>query len=300
MPPMVTPLRTDGHPDGDSIDSLVDFLVEGGSTGILVLGSCGENGALSRADRLEVAGRTVERNAGRVHVTVGLPALGLADACVDAKEYAATGADSILVPASFVFPNSQRELEDYFTAIAEAADGVPLIAYNVPGRTGVVFEVPLLRSMAAQSIIAGVKDSSGNIEGHRILAEATADLAHFARFSGSELAIDGVLLAGFHGAVPGLANAFLEFHVELARRADAGDWPGASDIQARICRLFDLYFHPAGAGSFNAVVLGTLKEALVQRGVIATATTSAPFQQVDDGLRAHVTRFLSLAQELAP
>lgn len=300
MPPMVTPLRADRSPDLESIDSLVDFFVDGGATGALVLGSCGENGALSRRHRFEVAARTIERNAGRIHITVGLPALGLADACDDAKEYAAMGADSILVPASFVFPNSQTELEQYFGAIGEVADGAPLIAYNVPGRTGVTFEVPLLRNLAAASIIAGVKDSSGNIEGHRLLAEATADLEGFARFSGSELAIDGVLLAGFHGAVPGLANPFLEFHVELARRAAAGDWFGASEMQGKITALFDLYFHPVGDGSFNSMVLGTLKEGLVQRGVIATATTSAPFRPIDDGVRAHVTKMLDLAKEIAP
>lgn len=300
MPPMITPLRADRSPDLESIDSLVDFFVDGGATGALVLGSCGENGALSRQHRLDVAARTIERNAGRIHITVGLPALGLADACDDAKEYAAMGADSILAPASFVFPNSQNELEQYFAAIGEAAGGTPLIAYNVPGRTGVTFEVPLLRTLAAKSIISGVKDSSGNIEGHRLLAEATADLEGFARFSGSELAIDGVLLAGFHGAVPGLANPFLEFHIELARRAAAGDWVGASEMQGKIAKLFDLYFHPVGDGSFNSMVLGTLKEGLVQRGVIATSTTSAPFRQVDDDVRAHVSKMLDLAKEIAP
>lgn len=300
IPPMVTPLRPDGRPDLDSIDSLVDFFVDHGVTGILVLGSCGENGALSREHRLLVAARTIERTAGRVHVTVGLPALGLGDACDDAKEYAALGADSILTPASFVFPNSQHELTQYFEDVASSAGDVPLIAYDVPGRTGVRLGVPLLRSLAERSIIAGVKDSSGDIEGHRRLAEATRDLATFTRLSGSELCMDGVLLAGFHGIVPGLANAFIEFHVELARRAEAGDWAGAAEMQGRICRLFELYMHPVGNGSFNAIVIASLKEALVQRGIIETSTISAPFRQADDGLRAHVAEILSSAEDIAP
>lgn len=300
VPPMVTPLLGDGRPDLDSIDSLVDYLIAGGATGILVLGSCGENGALSREHRLVVAERTIEHVARRVHVTVGLPALGLPDARVDASEYATMGADSLLVPASFVFPHSQRELVGYFSGIHEAGNGAPLIAYNVPGRTGVVLEAPLLRELAAEQIIGGVKDSSGDIEGHRRLAEATSDLDGFARLSGSELSMDGVLLAGFHGVVPGLANAFIEFHVELARRAEHGDWAGASDMQGRICALFDLYMSPIGDGSFNAVVLASLKEALVQRGVIATSTTSSPFRQTDDGLRRHVADVLARAEEIAP
>ena len=127
MPPMVTPLRADRSPDLESIDSLVDFFVDGGATGALVLGSCGENGALSRQHRYDVAARTIERSAGRMHITVGLVALGLADACDDAKEFAAMGADSILAPASFVFPNSQNELEEYFGAIGDVADGIDIL-----------------------------------------------------------------------------------------------------------------------------------------------------------------------------
>lgn len=300
LPPMITPLTADGQPDLASIDALINFFVDGGATGVLVLGSCGENAALSRDHRLEVAGRTIAASASRMHVTVGLPALGMPDACIDAKEYLAMGADSLLAPAAFGFPHSQYELEGYFSTIGEAAGGLPIIAYNVPGRTGVTFEAPLLRKLFERSVLAGIKDSSGNIEGHRLLAEATKDLDGFARLTGAELMIDGVLLAGYHGAVPGLANPFLEFHIELARSAAAGDWVRASDIQGRISRLFDLYFHPAGQGSFNAMVLGSLKEALVQRGIIESSTLSAPFQQVDDGLRAHVTKTIELAKEIAP
>ena len=111
--------------------------------------------------------------------------------------------------------------------------------------------------------------------------------------------MDGVLLAGFHGLVRGLANAFIEFHVDLACRAKQGDWAGASDLRGRICALLDIYMYPIWSGSFNAVVLVALKEASVLRGLISTSTTSSPFSQADDGLRLLVANFLARAKGLA-
>ena len=123
-----------------------------------------------------------------------------------------------------------------------------------------------MRELAGEGVVAGVKDSSGNVEAQRMLAEATADIEGFRRYTGSEFAIDGLLLGGFHGAVPGLANVFAPWHVELAARATAGDWKGAAEIQGRIVAFFKLYQHPMPGGSFSAAVIASLKEALVQQG----------------------------------
>jgi dihydrodipicolinate synthase/N-acetylneuraminate lyase len=96
--------------------------------------------------------------------------------------------------------------------------------------------------------------------------------------------------------VPGLANVFAPWHVELAARATAGDWKGAAEMQGRIVALFKLYQHPMPGGSFSASVIASLKEALVQQGVIAHSTTAFPFVQVDDGMRAHVRETLAAAE----
>lgn len=293
IPPMVTPMLPSGGPDLDSLDALIDHLIGQGVTGLLALGSCGENGALGRDERLAVAARAVARVAGRVHLMVGVPALGTRDAVDDARAYAQLGADAVLVLPTFVFPHAPAELADHFRAVAAATGDTVVIAYNIPSRVNVVLEPALLRDLAAEGVIVGVKDSSGNVEAQRILAEQTADLPDFRRYTGSELAIDGLLLGGFHGAVPGLANVFAPSHVELAARATAGDWKGAASMQAHIIGLFRLYQHPLPGGSFSASVIGSLKEALVQQGVIAHSTTAYPFAQVDDGMRAHVREVLA-------
>jgi 4-hydroxy-tetrahydrodipicolinate synthase len=300
IPPMVTPMLPSGAPDLSSAGALIDHLIGQGATGLLILGSCGENGALSRDERLEFAAHAIAHAAGRTHVMVGVPALGNREAVADARAYAEMGADSLLVPPTFVFPHSAAELGGHFRAVAKAAGEVPILAYNIPTRVNVVLEADLLKELAADGVVAGVKDSSGNIEGQRILAEATADIEGFRRYTGSEFAIDGLLLGGFHGAVPGLANVFAPWHVELATRAAAGDWKGAAEMQGRIVKLFKLYQHPMPGGSFSASVVGSLKEGLVQRGVIAHSTTAAPFVQVDDGMRAHVREVLAAVEADRP
>ena len=297
IPPMITPLLPTGEPDLDSLDSLIDHLIGQGITGLLVLGSCGENGALTRDERLAVADRAMRRVAGRVHLMIGVPALGTREAVADARSYSLMGADAVLVPPPFVFPHSSAELADHFRAVAAAIDDTVVLAYNIPTRVNVNLEPALLRELAAEGAIAGTKDSSGNVEAQRMIAEQTAELADFRRYTGSEFAIDGLLLGGFHGAVPGLANAFAPLHVELANRAAAGDWKGAAAVQGRIVGLFALYQHPLPGGSFSAAVVGSLKEALVQQGIIAYATTAHPFAQVDDGMREHVRSVLAAAAD---
>lgn len=300
IPPMVTPMLPSGAPDLASVDALIDHLIGQGAAGLLVLGSCGENGALSRDERLTVAARAVERVAGRVHLMIGVPALGTREAVADAAVYADLGADSLLVPPTFVFPHSAAELGGHFRAVAEAGAGVPVLAYNIPSRVNVVLEPDLLRELAAEGAIVGVKDSSGNVEAQRMLAEATADTEGFRRYTGSEFAIDGLLLGGFHGAVPGLANVFAPWHVRLADQAAAEDWRGAAETQGRIVAMFKLYQHPMPGGSFSASVIASLKEGLVQQGVIEHSTTAYPFVQVDDGMRAHVREVLAAFEAERP
>jgi 4-hydroxy-tetrahydrodipicolinate synthase len=126
-----------------------------------------------------------------------------------------------------------------------------------------------------------------------LIADDTDEIEGFRRFTGSELAIDGALLAGFHGAVPGLANVFAERHVRLVAHAAAGDWPAVAAEQTAIARCARLYDAPRSTNSFSGVAVGALKEALVQLGVIDHATTSPPFGSPDPGLRQHVAHVLA-------
>jgi len=295
---MVTPLLPTGEVDIESTRSFVTALAGDGVAGVLVLGSSGENAALSatRRRRAVEAVLAAEQN---VHVMVGVAALGTEDAVADTHEFAAMGADSILVSAPFGFQLSQDELGGHYAAIA-AASNAPVVAYEVPSRVGVSLSTPLLSRLLSEGVIAGVKDSSGNVGAARLRCGAftAAGLTGVAHYTGSEECIDAFLLGGGTGCIPGLANVFAPLHVDLCRRAEAGDWAGATQVQNSIASLLDLYFNELPRASFSAQFFAIVKEALVQQGIIAHNTTAVPFIQADAGTRDHVTRMLERARAL--
>jgi 4-hydroxy-tetrahydrodipicolinate synthase len=297
--PMITPLKPGGGVDAESTASLTRHLAGAGVTGLLVLGSTGENGALSRDERRAALAAVLDAAPEGVHVMAGVPSLGTPDAAADAADYAALGADSILLPAPAGFPLSQDEIGDHFRTVAAAA-AIPIEAYEVPGRVHVSLGTDLLVELAREKVIAGVKDSSGNLGAARARSERLREEGlGIAHFTGSEECIDGFLLGGGDGCVPGLANVVPELHVELTRHAAAGDWPRASEVQGRIVSWLPVYAQPVAGGSFMAQAMGGLKEALVQLGVIAHSTVAAPFRQADEALTAHVARLLSSQGALA-
>lgn len=294
LTPMVTPLTPEGAPDLASLERLIDHLVAGGIAGVLVLGSAGEAGFLDDDAGAQVVERTVAYAAGRIHVLAGVAALGTAAAAILARRWADLGAGSVLVTAPVGFEPSPDEIAAHFRAVAGAC-GIPVVAYNVPARVPVYLPPDLLRALATEGVIRGVKDSSGNIQRGRVLCELTAGIPDFVRYTGVEESIDSWLLAGYHGSIPGLSNAFTGLHPALTRHVAAGEWEQAHQVQSRIVSLLDLYSYSVPGDSFSAAFFGVVKEALVQQGVIAHNTISAPMTQPDDGLRAHVARILERA-----
>lgn len=291
--PMVTPLKPDGTIDTESTASLCRFLSAARVAGLLALGSTGENSALSRDQRRLLISTVVEAAPEGVHIMAGVPSLGTPDAAADAADYAALGVDSILLPAPVGFPLSRDELGDHFRTVADAID-VPIEAYEVPARVHVSLDADLLVNLARDGVIAGVKDSSGDLGTARVRSERLRrEGLAIAHFTGSEECIDGFLLGGGGGCVPGLANIVPQLHVALTEHAAAGDWVAASEVQGLITSWLPVYFHPVPGGGFMAQAMGGLKSALVQLGVIEYSTVAAPFRQADGGLAAHVGQLLS-------
>jgi 4-hydroxy-tetrahydrodipicolinate synthase len=298
MVPLVTPLLPDGTVDGESLRSLIDFQIQAGVDGLLVLGSSGEAVALGSADRALAAAIAVEHARGRTHLMIGVPTHGTKDAAAEAAVLADLGPDSLLVAAPAGFELAQPELARHFRAVAQSCD-TPVVAYEAPTRVGVSLGAELVASLGAEGSIAGVKDSSGDLVKGRIMAQATSGLAGFVRYTGCEHCIDGAMLAGYNGAIAGLANVFPEFHVELVRRVARKDWAGASQVQGYLISLLDLYDYSYADASFSAQFFAVVKEALRQRGVIAHGTISAPMTPADDGLPAFAERMLRRGSELA-
>jgi 4-hydroxy-tetrahydrodipicolinate synthase len=297
--PLVTPLLPDGTVDTDSLSSLLDFQLSAGVDGLLIVGSSGESVALGAAQRLRAAAHAVQHVGDRAHVMLGVPTHGTTDAATEAAALAHLGPGSLLVTAPAGLGLSDRELAGHFGTIARWAR-VPVVAYQVPSRVGVSLSPDLIAMLGADGIIAGVKDSSGDLNAGRAIVAATSTLDQFVRYTGSEQMIDVSLFFGFNGAIPGLANVFPRFHVELRQRAASQDWAGARRVQDLIIRLLDLYdLPPSDEASFPAQFYGVVKEALRQQGIVAHNTASIPLTPADDRIAAHAARLLELGRELS-
>lgn len=289
IPPLVTPLDTDGQLDRESMSALIRYVSDAGAVGVLVLGSTGEGAHLTTEEQEEVV--SVARRAD-TFVLAGIPSLNARHGVDLAGRLSAAGADALLVPPPLAFGLSQTEVADYFRAIAGATD-LPLIAYHVPSRVPTPLASQTVETLVAEGVLSGVKDSSGDLSGHQGYVAATASSADIVLLTGSETWIDAALLAGFHGAIPGLANVFPDRHVALLASAAAGEWSEAAKQQAEIASLAGLYDTPVGPASRTASAVAALKVALMQRGIIATATMSGPFTAADEALSQHVAAFLA-------
>ena len=277
IPPLVTPFHADGTLDLESLDRLVDHLLEGGVDGLFALGSSGQVAYLSDADRDRVVSRIVERAAGRVPVLVGTADLTAPRVIEQARRAVAAGASAIVVTAPVYAINDATEIGEHFRLVAAASD-VPVMAYDVPVRVHAKLGLDLLTGLGRDGIIAGVKDSSGDDVAFRRLVAANAAAGHpLELFTGHEVMVDGMALLGADGAVPGLANVDPAGYVRLWKAAQAGDWAAARAEQDRLARLFEIAFVPKGR-SGDAGGIGAFKAALAILGVIEDAAMPAPLK----------------------
>lgn len=277
IPPVLTPFAPDGSVDLASLDRLVDHLVDGGVHGLFALGSSGQVAYLTDAERDLVLERIVQRVDGRVPVLAGVPDFTARRIAEHARRAEQLGVSAVVVTAPLYALNDASEVADHFRMVA-ASVSVPVIAYDVPVRTHLKLPATLLAQLGAEGVIAGVKDSSGDDVAFRRLVAANRKAGSSLDLStGHEVMVDGMLLLGADGAVPGLANVDPAGYVRLFDAAHRGDWDAALEEQERLARLFEIAFVPQGR-SGDAGGIGAFKAACALLGVIDSPTMPAPLQ----------------------
>ena len=284
VPPTVTPLLEGGGVDVASLERLLERQLEAGVHGIFALGSSGETVFLSDAERdqaLEVIVKTV---GGTVPVIAGAIEPTTARVLDRVRAAERLGADALVATAPFYAIVGPYEVERHFRAIAAASD-LPLLAYDIPVCVHTKLSVDLLTRLAAEGVIAGVKDSSGDDVAFRQLLLSVQDKAPEADFSaltGHEVVVDGMMLAGASGAVPGLANVDPEAYVRLHNACVAGNWTVARAEQDRLTRLFRIVDAPDATAAGATRGVGAFKTALTLLGVIASNAVSLPMRPLDE------------------
>lgn len=288
IPPLVTPFHPDRTIDFESLDRVVDHLIDGGMDGLFVLGSTGEVHYLTDDQRDEVTRAIAARAAGRVPMLVGCMDLTAPRVIEQARRAVAAGADGIVVTAPFYALNSMAEIGDHFRMVAAAVD-VPIFAYDVPVRLGgIKLDPELLVELGREGVIAGVKDSSGNdVAFRRLVALNRAAGSPLALFTGHEVVCDAMALVGADGMVPGFANVDPARYRELWDAAAAGDWARAVEVQEQLNAEFEIVFVPAGRGG-DGTGVGAFKLAMHALGIIDSPTQPAPLGDFSEADQAGV------------
>ena len=241
IPPVVTPFTAEGEVDLDSLDKVVEHLIAGGVDGLFALGSSGEVAYLTDAQREAVIERVVKTAAGRVPVLAGAIDTTAHRVIDQARRAVALGAEAIVATCPFYALNDTEEIKAHFRAIAEAID-VPVFAYDVPVRLGgAKLGRDLLVELGKEGVIAGVKDSSGNDVAFRRLVAANEAAGHpLALLTGHECVVDGMLLLGADGLVPGYGNVDPVRYAQMWKASREGQWDEVRRIQDEICAGFEI------------------------------------------------------------
>jgi 4-hydroxy-tetrahydrodipicolinate synthase len=294
IPPVCTPLSPDFEVDTASMTRLVDHLLDGGVDALFVLGSTSEVAFLPDGHRRTVLDTVVGHVAGQVPVLAGVIDMTTLRVLDQVRTAVRAGVDGIVATAPFYARTHPAEIDAHFRTIADRA-GMPLYAYDLPAAVHTKLSADLVLALAADGVLAGVKDSSGDEGGLRsvILGRRDRqDIDGFSVLTGSELTVDSALWMGANGVVPGLGNVDPHGYARLFRAARDGDWGAARTEQERLLRLFDLVTVGGTRMGGSSSALGAFKAALFLRGIIAHPTTAPPQIALSQEEIARVGKYL--------
>ncbi|AXK33572.1 dihydrodipicolinate synthase family protein [Streptomyces armeniacus] len=298
VPPLCTPLTPAGEVDTRSLRALVEHQLVAGVHGLFAVGSTGEAAHLSDAQRRTTIRTVAEAAGGRAPVLAGVIDTSTARVLDQARAAADAGADALVATAPFYATTHPAETEDHFRRVRAGVD-LPLFAYDIPSAVHTKLAARTVGALAADGTLAGLKDSSGDLGAlRRLLVGLRAEGvdSSFSVLTGSELTVDGALLAGAHGVVPGLGNVDPAGYLRLYEAARTGRWTEAAEEQDRLAELFGIIEAGAGAEmSHGASALGAFKAALGLLGVIESPATAAPQAALDGTAVASVREALKRA-----
>lgn len=256
---IVTPMFEDGRLDLDALKKLIDFHVDAGTDGIVIVGTTGESPTVNVDEHCLLIKTTVEYVAKRVPVIAGTGANSTAEAIELTAKAKSLGADACLLVAPYYNKPSQEGLYQHFKAVAEAVT-IPQILYNVPGRTGCDLSNDTVVRLAQVPNIVGIKDATGGIErGTDLLLRVPAD---FAVYSGDDATSLALMLLGGKGVISVTANVAPQLMHDMCVHALNGDIAAAKAANAKLFALHQKLFVEA-----NPI---PVKWVLQQMGLIAT------------------------------
>lgn len=275
IPPVIIPLKEDRSLDLSAFELSINRMLEAGVDGLFILGSSGEVAFVTDEERKQILVEALAIVNGRVPVLVGIIDIETNRVIEQAKRVSHYDVDALVATAPFYALGGPYETERHFRQIRKCTD-LPLFAYDLPVSVHTKLDGDMLMRLGKDGIIQGVKDSSGDDVAFRWLMLENEDAGHpMQLLTGHEVVVDGALLGGADGSVPGLANVDPFSYVEQWRAAQAGDWPKVAKIQDHLARLMMMTRKVTSTVGFGAGV-GAFKTALWQMGVFNTNQMREP------------------------
>jgi len=236
---IITPFDAKGAIDEAALRGNIDFLITEGIAGIVPCGTTGESATLSWEEHNRVVDITIEQVARRITVIAGAGSNNTAESINAAQHAQKSGADAILSITPYYNKPTQEGLYQHFKHVAEKVD-IPIVVYNVPGRTGVNLKPETLERICAFPSIAAVKEASGDVhqvsEIHRRMGDRLVIL------SGDDALTLPMLSIGASGVISVVGNIVPAKMVSMIKRFESGDLSGARSVHEEIMPLCDAMF----------------------------------------------------------
>lgn len=238
---IVTPFFDNGKVNYEEFGRQIEYQIEGGTDAIIVCGTTGEASTLTHEEHLDVIRYCIQTVKGRIPVVAGTGSNCTETAIYLSKEAEAAGADGLLIVTPYYNKATQKGLYEHFKLVAEAVK-IPILLYNIPGRTGGVNILPetVVRLCTEVENIVGVKDATGNISQVAklmALADGRVDL-----YSGNDDQILPLLSLGGIGVISVLSNIAPRQTHDLCAKFFEGDVEGSRQIQLKAIELIDTLF----------------------------------------------------------
>lgn len=235
---IVTPMTNTGI-DYDALGRFIEFQIENGINAIVVMGTTGENATIEPEDQKEVIRFTVEKVNKRVPVIAGTGTNNTEHVLHNTRNACEVGADAVLVVTPYYNKATQNGLIAHFTAVADAST-VPVILYNVPGRTGCNLLPKTVAKLAEHPRIAAIKEATGNMAQMVQIMHLCGDKIDV--YSGEDALTVPMMAMGAAGTISVLSNVAPKESVAMTDAALAGDYKTAASLQCKLLPLIDCLF----------------------------------------------------------
>ena len=258
---LVTPFKADGAIDEERLRALVERQITGGVKLLVPCGATGESATMTEPEDRHVIGITVEVARGRARVIAGAGSNSTASAIEYSQRASELGADAVLQVCPWYNKPTQEGLYAHFRAIAEAVPAMPIMLYNVPGRTSSNISAPTVLRLArdCENIVA-IKEASGNLS--QVMKILRGRPTGFSVLSGDDAVTLPFIALGGEGIVSVASNEVPDLMSRMTELALAGNWPEARALHYRLLPLMEINFIESSPGPVKAAMtmMGLLEE----------------------------------------